>query len=133
LLGKASARMSGQWLVSGRPRRMPVSRGVPRHSVSYACTASCARFRLDLRPHGFPAPAARGPSTPTYTQAGPSAAAGSYYRWGPLQHVQHQINFATSRGTICNICPKQLKHLQYMSETRGKHVCRHCKTYATPR
>jgi hypothetical protein len=40
-----------------------------------------------------------------------------------LQHLEEHI---------CNIRPKQLKHLN-TSETRGKHVCRHCKTYPTLR
>jgi hypothetical protein len=32
-----------------------------------------------------------------------------------------RFTFVTSRGNICNICPKQLKHLQHTFETLAKH------------
>jgi hypothetical protein len=109
-MGKASARTG---LPLGRLRSTPDSRGVPRHSVSRACSVSCASPCPTPTPsrsaHAwFLAPAARAPSTPTRMQACSAAVAGGYCRWGPLQHVQHEIFFfATSRGT----------HLQHMFKT----------------
>ena len=70
------------------------------------------------------------PSTPTRMQAGPAVAADGSHR-----NMCNTISiFTTSRGNICNIHPKQLKHLQHASETLAKHqrklenhVCSHCK------
>jgi hypothetical protein len=92
-----------------------------------ACTAPCPTPLRVPRPAWFPMFAVHTHSTPTRMQAGPIAAADRVH----CNMCNTRSIFVTSRGHICNIRPKQLKHLQHTSETLGKHVCSHGKIYAT--
>ena len=83
---------------------------------------------LDLRRHGFPRlPLAPSPH-PRACRGGqqlPGATDGVHYNMYNTRYI-----FATSTENIYNIRPKQLKHLQYTSETLAKHLKTlesHCK------
>jgi hypothetical protein len=115
-------------LASGRPHLLHV--GACAHTLS--CAAPCAApFHLDLRPQGFlhlplaPHPHPRACRQVQQLQQA-ATADGSHYNM-----CNTRSTFAISKGNMCNIRLKQLKHLQHTSETRGKHMCSHCKTYVT--